>query len=151
MLDRVVKSGSPSSSTAEPSWTITAALPLSHTSLIRVPTVPLPDVGSGRCSTISWLPWTTWARSMSQPGRSSDGGSVSWKVGATTPNDGSTWRSRVVEGVAQGAGVEVVARARAEADAEVVEQHVGLGPGEGPVGKGGADRLARVDGHVSRS
>ena len=50
------------------------------------------DTGKGRVTLISWEPCTTWARLMSQPGRSSGGGLVSWNVGATIPNDGRTWR-----------------------------------------------------------
>jgi hypothetical protein len=72
---------------------MTAALPLSHTSLMRVRTTPLPEGGTGRCTSISWLPCTTWLSAMSTPGIATEGGSVSWRVGTTTPNDGSTWRS----------------------------------------------------------
>ena len=54
-----------------------------------------PEVGSGAVTSIDCEPCTTWARLMSQPGRSSGGGSVSWNVGATMPNDGSTWRPAV--------------------------------------------------------
>ena len=75
---------------ATPSCQITAALPLSQTSVIRVVTVASPEVGSGPATSIDCEPCTTWARLMSQPGRSSGGGSVMWNVGATTPNDGST-------------------------------------------------------------
>ena len=52
-----------------------------------------PKVGIGPWTCIDWLPCTTCARSIVQPGRSSGGGSVSWKVGATTPKLGSTCRS----------------------------------------------------------
>ena len=69
---------------------MTAALPLSQMSVIRVFTVAVPEVGSGPVTEIDWLPCTTWLRLMSHPGRSSGGGSVSWNVGATMPNDGST-------------------------------------------------------------
>ncbi len=92
MLDRVVNSDVPSWVIASASCTITAALPLSHTSLMRVRRVADADVGRGAGTTTSWLPWSTWVRSMSQPGSSSEGGSVSWKCGATMPNEGSTWR-----------------------------------------------------------
>jgi hypothetical protein len=69
---------------------MTAALPLSHTSVSVVRIVAEPEVGSGAETEIDCEPCTTWARLMSQPGRSSGGGSVMWKVGATTPKDGST-------------------------------------------------------------
>ena len=75
---------------ATPSCQITAALPLSQMSVSVVETVAVPEVGSGPETEIDCEPCTTWARLMSQPGRSSGGGSVSWKVGTTTPNDGST-------------------------------------------------------------
>ena len=90
--DRVVHSSSPASEVATPSCQITAALPLSQTSVSVVRTVAEPDVGSGAWTVIACEPCTTWDRLMSQPGRSSGGGSVVWNVGTTTPNDGSTWR-----------------------------------------------------------
>ncbi len=68
---------------AVPSCQITAALPLSQTSVTRVRSVAVPEVGRGAFTEIDCDPCTTCARSMSQPGRSSGGGSVSWKVGAT--------------------------------------------------------------------
>ena len=72
---------------------MTAALPLSQTSVSVVVSVAVPDVGRGAWTVIACEPCTTWARLMSHPGRSSGGGSVLWNVGATTPNDGSTCRS----------------------------------------------------------
>jgi hypothetical protein len=77
---------------ATPSCQITAAFPLSHTSVSVVRTVAEPEVGSGPCAVIACEPCTTWERLMSQPGRSSGGGSVMWNVGTTTPNVGSTCR-----------------------------------------------------------
>src|SRR3954471_9889405 len=92
MDERVVHSSSPESEVATPSCQITAALPLSHTSVSVVRTVAEPEVGSGAWTVMACEPCTTWDRLMSQPGRSSGGGSVMWKVGTTTPNDGSTCR-----------------------------------------------------------
>src|SRR3954453_12222253 len=89
--ERVVHSSSPDSATATPSCQITAALPLSHTSVSVVRTVAEEEVGNGPCTAIPCEPCTTCERLMSQPGRSSGGGSVMWDVGSTTPNDGSTW------------------------------------------------------------
>lgn len=88
--DRTRHSSVPSSERATPSCQITAAVPLSHTSLIRVLSLEAPDVGTGPVTSTSWAPCTTWARSMSQPGRSSDGASVSCRVGATTAKLGIT-------------------------------------------------------------
>lgn len=96
--ERTVQSTSPGSvaepveARATPSCQITEALPLSQMSLIRVESTAEPEVGRGAFTEMAWLPCTTWARLMSHPGRSSGGGSVSWKVGATMPNDGSTCR-----------------------------------------------------------
>ena len=88
----MVHSSSPDSEVATPSCQITAALPLSQTSVSVVRTVAEPNVGIGACTVIACEPCTTWDRLMSQPGRSSGGGSVWWNVGTTTPNDGSTCR-----------------------------------------------------------
>lgn len=89
--DRTVHSSS-SPERATPSCQITDAFPLSQMSVIRVERTAAPEVGRGALTLIDWLPCTTCARLMSHPGRSSGGGSVSWNVGATIPNEGSTWR-----------------------------------------------------------
>src|SRR4029079_11285838 len=90
--ERVVHSSSPASDVATPSCQLTAALPLSQTSVSVVRTVAEPEVGSGALTVMACEPCTTWDRLMSQPGRSSGGGSVLWNVGTTTPNDARTCR-----------------------------------------------------------
>ena len=57
--DRVVHSSSPDSEVATPSCQITAALPLSQTSVSVVRTVAEPDVGIGACTVIACEPCTT--------------------------------------------------------------------------------------------
>ena len=93
--DRTVQSASPSADER------LALLP-DHRGLALVPDVGDPGAqrrrarrsGADRRTVISWLPCTTWRQvDVDSPGRSSGGGSVSWKVGATMPNDGSTCRS----------------------------------------------------------
>lgn len=88
--DRAVHSVWPASSVVTDSWTMTAAEPLSWTSTIRVRVVAFPAGGSGRCAVTFWLPWTTFARSMSTPGKDTFGGSVVWKPAATVANVGNT-------------------------------------------------------------
>ncbi|SLH81555.1 Uncharacterised protein [Mycobacteroides abscessus subsp. abscessus] len=92
--ERVVHSGAPSEPVMVCSCTITAAEPLSHSSLIRPVLVALPAAGIGRCTCTSWWACTTLARSMSMPGKLTFGGSVSCRVCATVAKVGSTCGSR---------------------------------------------------------
>ncbi len=93
MADRAVHRSDPSSAVAWDSLTITAAEPLSCNSAIRVRVVAVPDGGSGRCTVTCWLPWTTFARSISTPGYETDGAATAWKFSATVANVGSTMGS----------------------------------------------------------
>ena len=90
MPDREVHSFSPSAETVSDSWMMTAAEPLSWISAIFVVVTAVPAAGMGRCSVTDWLPWTTFARSISTPGNDTFGASVTFIVAATVANDGST-------------------------------------------------------------
>ena len=83
----------PSSAVTVASCQITAALPLSQMSVSVVDWVAEPDAGIGAWTVMACEPCTTWPRLICTPGISTEGASVSWKVGATTPNDGSTCES----------------------------------------------------------
>src|SRR3954454_6584032 len=85
--DRVVQRSCPSSDVTVASCQMTAAFPLSQTSVSVVVCAAVPDVGIGACTAIDWDPCTTWARLIRTPGISTDGACVSWNVGATTPNE----------------------------------------------------------------
>ncbi len=145
MLDLVVNSASPSSPTPSHSWTITAADPLSWTSAILARSVALPSVGSGRCTTRSWPPYSTVTRSRSIPGNLSAGGSNTLKAGATSANVGSTRRSFSVVSRSS-AGVHGVG---ARAEGQVVQQDVVGGPDERLLGQVGPDRDYGIDGHAA--
>ena len=108
--DRVVHSAAPESDLATPSCQITAALPLSHTSVSVVRTVAEPAVGRGACNVIVCEPCTTWDRSMSQPGRSSDGALGHVEGGRDHAERRQHLQPRPVRGPAQGGRVHVVAR-----------------------------------------
>jgi hypothetical protein len=69
---------------------ITAALPLSQTSVKRVTARPVPDGGMGPGTVTVSLACSTFDSSTSMPGNFTVGASVSWNVCATHPNVGST-------------------------------------------------------------
>ena len=68
-----------------PRLTITAALPLSQTSVNRVTDRADPLAGSGAGTVTASLACSTLLSSMSIPGNCTVGGSVSWKLAATLP------------------------------------------------------------------
>ena len=91
-IDRLVLHSSvPFESVTEVSLTITAALPLSQMSVIRVTARADPLGGSGAGTDTASLACRTRLNSMSIPGKLTLGGSVAWKLAATLENVGSTW------------------------------------------------------------
>ena len=90
-MDRLVlHSGLPSRSVTVVSLTMTAALPLSQISVMRVLARPAPLGGSGAGTCTASLACSTLLSSMSMPGKLTVGGSVIWNEAATLLKDGST-------------------------------------------------------------
>ena len=90
-IDRfTVQSVLPLESATVVSLKITAALPLSQISVIRVTARPAPLAGSGAGTVTASLACNTRLSSISMPGKLTVGASVAWKLAATLLNVGNT-------------------------------------------------------------
>lgn len=85
-----VHSRLPTESVTVVSFTMTAALPLSQTSVMRVTERAEPLGGSGAATRTASLACRTRLNSMSIPGKLTLGASVMWNVDATLLNVGNT-------------------------------------------------------------